>query len=93
MVRLNKLLARLNKPHCRLRTFADEILASCRGKSAQDMMDLISPTLRNIEAYCECSGMHCNGEKAKAMLCTLNNRLLTVFDISIWGAWSFVSGG
>ena len=38
-------------------------------------MDLISPTLCNIEAYCECSGMHCNGEKAEAMLCTLNNRL------------------
>ena len=39
------------------------------------LMDLISSTLRNIEAYCACSGMHCNGEKAEAMLCTLNNRL------------------
>ena len=39
------------------------------------MMDLISTTWRNIEAYCECSGMQCNGEKAEAMLCTLNNRL------------------
>jgi len=38
-------------------------------------MDLISTTWRNIEAYCECSGMQCNGEKAEAMLCTLNNRL------------------
>ena len=44
------------------------ILASCRGKSAQDMIDLISPTLRNIEAYCECSGMHCNDEKVEAMM-------------------------
>jgi len=68
-------LARLNQLHCRLRTFADDILVSCRGKSAQDMMDLICPTLRNIEAYCECSGMQYNGEKAEAMLCTLNNRL------------------
>ena len=68
-------LARLNQPHCRLRTFADDILVNCRGKSVQDMIDLISPTLRNIEAHCECSGMHCNGEKARAMLCTLNNRL------------------
>jgi len=68
-------LARL-KPHCsRLRAFADDILVSCRGKSAQDMMDLISPTLRNIEAYCEGSGTHCNGEKAEAMLCTLSIRL------------------
>jgi len=31
--------------------------------------------LRNIEAYYERSGMNCNGEKAEAMLCTLNNRL------------------
>ena len=75
MVRLNKLLARLNKPHCRLRTFAVDILVSCRGKSAQDMMDLISPTLRNIKAYCDCSGMYSNGERAEAMLFALNNRL------------------
>jgi len=32
------------------------------------MIDLISPTLRNIEAYCECSGMHCNDEKVEAMM-------------------------
>ena len=43
-------LARLNQPHCRLTSFGDDILDSCRGKSAQDMIDLISPTLRNIEA-------------------------------------------
>jgi len=63
-------LARLNNPHCKLRTFADDILVNCRGKSAQDMIDLISSTSRNIGAYCECSGMHCNGEKAESMLCT-----------------------
>ena len=68
-------LARLNNPHCKLRTFADDILVNCRGKSAQDMIDLISSTSRNIGAYCECSGMHCNGEKAESMLCTWNNRL------------------
>jgi len=68
-------LARLNQPHCRLRTFVDDILVSCRGISAQDMIDLISPNLHNIEANYECSGMYCSGEKAEAMLCTLNNRL------------------
>jgi len=39
------------------------------------MMDLISPTLRNIKAYCDCSGMYSNGERAEAMLFALNNRL------------------
>ena len=68
-------LVRLNQQHCRLRTFADDILVSCRGKSRHDMIDLISPTRRNIEAYCECSGMHCKGEKPEPMLCTLNSRL------------------
>ena len=66
-------LAKLDKPRCRVRTFADDILVSSHGKTPEDVIQIMQPTLTDIQHYCQANHMYCNGDKAEALYCTLNN--------------------
>ena len=68
-------LARLDRPLARVKTFADDILQSSRGKGHQQIQDRAQPSLDRIEQTCNAEGAEINGDKAQALFFTLNNRV------------------
>ncbi len=68
-------LARVDSPLAPVKTFADDVLVSAKGKTKEVINSQMHPALSKIERCCEDDGNHINGEKANALFCTLNNRM------------------
>ena len=68
-------LACLDSSSARVKTFADDVLVSAKGRNKEVILSRMTPALDRIKLQCDQDGDEINADKAAALFCTLNNRI------------------
>ena len=68
-------LAHLDSSSARVKTFADDVLVSAKGRNKEVILSRMTPALDRIKLQCDQDGDEINADKAAALFCTLNNRI------------------